>query len=55
MSKEIINALSNGDNLAAESEFNDALSAKVGSALETKRKELASVFVNKPGGENEED
>ena len=44
MSKEIINALSNGDNLAAESEFNDALSAKVGSALETKRKDASREF-----------
>ena len=53
MSREIVNALSNGDHLEAESSFNQSLSHKVGHALETRRKEIAT-FVKTMSGENEE-
>ena len=43
--KDIIDALSNGDNLGAEKAFKDTISSKVGYALETKRKEVANTFV----------
>ena len=43
--KDIIDALSNGDNLGAETAFKDTISSKVGDALETKRKEVANTFV----------
>jgi len=55
MSKELVNALSTGENLKANSHFNDALSHKIGDALETRRKELANTFVKTMSGENEED
>ena len=45
MSKEIVDALSNGDNLEAEKVFNSAISTKVGDALETRRKEMGKTFV----------
>ena len=53
MSREIVDALSNGDNIGAESNFNDALSQKVGDALEARRKEIATTFVKTMSGENE--
>ena len=40
MSKEFVDAVSTGNNLEAEDAFKDAISAKVGDALETKRKEV---------------
>ena len=43
--KDIIDALQNGDNLGAEQAFKDTINAKVGDALETKRKEDANTFV----------
>ena len=43
--KDIIDALSNGDNLGAEQAFTGAIQAKVGDALEVKRKEVANTFV----------
>ena len=43
--KDIIDALQNGDNLGAEQAFKDTTNAKVGDALETKRKEVANTFV----------
>ena len=54
MSREIVDALSNGDNLEAESNFNQSLSHKVGDALEARRKEIATTFVKTMSGENEE-
>ena len=44
-SKEIINAIDSGDNLKAEQEFNNIMSTKVGTSLETKRQEVAKTFV----------
>ena len=43
--KDIIDALQNGDNLGAEQAFKDTINTKVGDALETKRKEVANSFV----------
>ena len=46
MSREMIDALADGDNLSAENEFKNAISQKVGAALETKRKDVASTMVS---------
>ena len=43
--KDIIDALSDGDTLGAETAFKDTIASKVGDALETKRKEVAGTFV----------
>ena len=43
--KDIIDALSDGDKLGAETAFKDTIASKVGDALETKRKEVANTFV----------
>ena len=43
--KDIIDAFSDGDNLEAEKAFKGSIAAKVGDALETKRKEVANTFV----------
>ena len=43
--KDIIDALSDGNNLGAEEAFKDTINTKVGDALETKRKEVANSFV----------
>jgi len=43
--KDFVSAIGDGDNLSAETHFNAALSAKVGDALETKRKDVAKTFV----------
>ena len=44
--RDFVDAIASGDNLEAESHFNDALAAKVGGALETKRVEVAKTFVS---------
>ena len=43
--KDIIDALSDGDNLGAEKTFKDTINTKVADALEVKRKEVANTFV----------
>ena len=43
--KDIIDALSDSDNLGAEQALKDTIAKKVGDALETKRKEVANTFV----------
>lgn len=43
--RNFVDAIASGDNLEAESEFNQALSRKVGDALETKRQEVANTLV----------
>ena len=43
--KDIIDALSDGDNLGAEKAFKDTINTKVADALETKRKQVANTFV----------
>ena len=55
MSREMIDALANGDNLSAENEFKNAVSQKVGDALELKRKEVAGTMVSQHIPEVEED
>ena len=55
MSREIIDALANGDNLSAENEFKNAISQKVGDALELKRKEVAGTMIKQHVPEVEED
>ena len=46
MSREMIDALANGDNLSAENEFKNAISQKVGASLEIKRQEVAGTMVS---------
>ena len=53
--RDMIDALHRGDNLEAEKAFNDAMSAKVGSSLETKRVEVANSFVKTPVESVEDD
>jgi hypothetical protein len=53
--KDIIDALSGGDNLGAEQAFKDTIAAKVGDALEIKRKEVANTFVQSSTNKVEDD
>ena len=53
--RDMIDALHRGDNLEAEKAFNDVMSAKVGSSLETKRVEVANSFVKTPVESEEDD
>ena len=46
MSKEMIDAIVTGDNVAAQEAFNYAISNKVGDALEIKRKEISKDIVS---------
>ena len=57
MSKEIIDAIASGDNLGAETHFKNALSQRVGDALEKKREEVANTMVTQhiPEVEDEEE
>ena len=55
MSREIIDALANNDNLQAENEFKNAISQKMGASLELKRKEVAGTMVTQHVPEVEED
>ena len=45
MSKEFVNSIITDNNVEAETAFKDAISVKVGDALENKRRELAKGFV----------
>ena len=53
--RNFVDAIASGDNLEAESHFNQALSAKVGSALETKRQEVANSLVTGHVPQDKED
>ena len=55
MSRQVVDALATGDNRAAETGFKDAVSAKIGDSLETRRKEIAGTFVKTMKVENETD
>jgi len=55
MSREMIDALASGDNLDAENQFKNAISQKVGAALELKRQEVAATMVTQHVPEVEED
>ena len=45
MSREFVDAVVSGNNIEAEKVFKTSISAKVGDALEVKRKELSANFV----------
>ncbi len=45
MSKELVDAIANGDNIGAQDAFNNSISGKVGDALEGKRKEISKGYV----------
>ena len=53
--KNFVDSIATGDNLSAETHFNNALAAKVGDALETKRVDVAKTFVTHHIPEVEED
>jgi len=53
--KDIIDALSTGDNLGAETAFKDTIQSKVGDALETKRREVANSFVKSSDAKGEDE
>ena len=53
--KDIIDALSDGDNLGAEKAFKDTIQSKVADALEVKRKEVANTFVKSSVTQDEGD
>ena len=57
MSREIIDALADSDNLKAENEFKTAIAQKMGASLEIKRQEVAGTMVSQhiPEVENTED
>ena len=53
--KDFVGSIATGDNLDAEQHFKSALAAKVGDALETKRKEVANTFVKSTVTQDEGD
>ena len=53
--RDFVDSIASGDNLEAETHFNNALSQKVGDALETKRMEVANTFVTHHIPDIEED
>ena len=55
MSREFVDAILTGNNIGAEEVFKSTVGAKVGDALEIKRKELANTFVNTMSTNAEED
>ena len=60
MSKEFVDALVNSNNIEAEKAFSITMAARVGDALEVKRRELANTlvksnYVDKESDVNEED
>ena len=57
MTKDIIDSIASGDNLGAETHFKNAISSKVGAALEKKREEVANTMLTKhiPEVEDEEE
>ena len=46
MSKEFVDALVDDNNIEAEKAFSITMAARVGDALEIKRRELANTFIN---------
>jgi len=54
MSREIIDSIASNSNLEAEKHFGASVSNKVGKALEGKRRELSSTFVNQEAKKDEE-
>jgi len=54
MSREFVDAIVDGNNIGAEEVFKTTVGAKVGDALELRRKDLANTFVKTMGVETEE-
>ena len=46
MAREFVDAVVSGNNVEAEKVFKTTISAKVGDALEVKRKEISKAFVS---------
>ena len=46
MTREFVDAVVSGNNVEAEKVFKSTISAKVGDALEVKRKEISKAFVS---------
>jgi hypothetical protein len=55
MSKEFVDALVNSNNIEAEKAFSITMAARVGDALEVKRRELANTFVKSSYVDKESD
>ena len=55
MSREFVDALVDGNNIEAEKVFTQGMAAKVGDALETKRKQISNTFVKSMTVETEEE
>ena len=55
MTKDIIDSIASGDNISAETHFKNAISQRVGDALEKKREEVANTMVTQHIPEVEED
>jgi len=55
MSREFVNAITDGNNMEAENVFTKSMATKVGDTLETKRKEIASTFVKSMSVSQEEE
>ena len=53
--RSFVNSIADGDNLSAETHFNNALAQKVGDALEVKRQEVAKTFVTHHVSDAKED
>ena len=54
MSREFVDAIVDGNNIGAEKVFKTSIGAKVGDALELRRKDLANTFVKTMSVETEE-
>ena len=54
MSREFVDAIVDGNNIGAEEVFKTTVGAKVGDALELRRKDLANTFVKTMSVETEE-
>jgi hypothetical protein len=54
MSREFVDAVVDGNNIGAEEVFKTSIGAKVGDALELRRKDLANTFVKTMSVETEE-
>ena len=55
MDNEFVDALRNNNNIEAEKAFSITMAARVGDALEVKRKELANTFVKSSYTDQESD
>ena len=53
MNNDFVSNIQSGNNIGAEKVFKDDMAAKVGAALEVKRKELSNTFLKQPEEENE--